>query len=228
MPYSIRLMDREDIRQVAEIDREAFPTQWPPTNYKHELQNQLARYIVACDDSRTAEEGQRDARTDGSLHKFFARIKQWLGRNHLPGNEPGREARQYIVGFAGIWALADEAHITNIAVRKDYQGRGIGELLLIILLGLARDMKTNNMTLEVRVSNITAQTLYLKYGFAQVGLRRGYYIDNREDGLLMSTESFASPSFQARMRQLKQAYSEKWGIAEQRLAADSLVKSDER
>ncbi|MFC2060260.1 hypothetical protein ACFLTZ_04095 [Chloroflexota bacterium] len=49
MPIYARLMQREDIAQVIEIDREAFPTQWPPPNYQRELQNQLAHYIVACD-----------------------------------------------------------------------------------------------------------------------------------------------------------------------------------
>jgi len=69
------------------------------------------------------------------------------------------------------------------------------------------------ITLEVRASNIAAQSLYSKYGFAQVGLRRGYYTDNREDGVLMSTEDIASVPFQVRLQELKQAHSEKWGIA---------------
>ena len=50
----VRLMRREDIAQVSEIDREAFPTQWPPANYKSELKNRLAHYIVACDEEETA------------------------------------------------------------------------------------------------------------------------------------------------------------------------------
>jgi hypothetical protein len=54
--YSVRPMRKEDIRQVTQIDREAFPTQWPPPNYQHELKNQLARYLVTCDDTKIFEE----------------------------------------------------------------------------------------------------------------------------------------------------------------------------
>jgi len=67
------------------------------------------------------------------------------------------------------------------------------------------------MTLEVRASNLAAQNLYSKYGFTQVGIRRGYYLDNREDGVLMSTESITSAPFQARLQQLREARTRKWG-----------------
>ncbi|GAG07754.1 unnamed protein product, partial [marine sediment metagenome] len=61
--------------------------------------------------------------------------------------------------------------------------------------------------------NIAAQRLYSKYGFTQVGLRHGYYTDNREDGVLMSTENITLAPFQVRFQQLKQAHFKKWGIA---------------
>ena len=67
------------------------------------------------------------------------------------------------------------------------------------------------VTLEVRVSNAAAQQLYAKYGFSQVGLRRGYYTDNHEDAVIMSTDHIASHSFQAQLQELKKAYTEKWG-----------------
>jgi ribosomal-protein-alanine N-acetyltransferase len=204
-------MRKEDVPQVNEIDREAFPTQWPPPNYNHELQNMLARYIVACEDTEAAENPGAKAVPDTAPRGLVQRVKKWLGG--FLGTEKPTPDRQRVVGFAGIWVLADEAHITNIATRKRFQRRGIGELLLFSIMDVAKELKADIMTLEVRASNTTAQKLYQKYGFTQVGLRRGYYTDNREDGILMSTESFSSASFQERLQQLKQAHSRKWGAA---------------
>lgn len=119
---------------------------------------------------------------------------------------------EYILGFAGLWMMADEAHITSIAVRKSYRRQGIGELLLISMIGMARELNAHSFTLEVRVSNTAAQNLYSKYGFTQVGLRRGYYTEDKEDAVLMSTESLSSTSFQSRLNRLKKAHSQKWGF----------------
>ena len=67
------------------------------------------------------------------------------------------------------------------------------------------------VTLEVRVSNIVAQSLYARYGFNQVGLRRGYYTDNREDAFVMTTDSIHSAAFRAHVRELKKTNQAKWG-----------------
>ena len=207
MTFSVRPMQWGDITQVTEIDREAFPTQLPPANYQHELKNQLAHYIVACDKTKTIEETSTSPQS--GLVRLLSRLKWWSNRDRLRGSQPPAITRQFIVGFAGIWVLADEAHITNIAVRKQYQRRGLGELLLLSLIDLAKELKTSIMTLEVRASNIPAQKLYSKYGFTQVGIRHGYYIDNREDGILMSTESITSAPFQSRLQQLREALGQK-------------------
>jgi ribosomal-protein-alanine N-acetyltransferase len=73
----------------------------------------------------------------------------------------------------------------------------LGELLLLGLLDEARRLRARLATLEVRVSNSAAQALYAKYGFEQVGRRKGYYSDNREDALIMTTPELASPDYQA-------------------------------
>ena len=205
MSYLLRSMRKEDIPQVTEIDREAFPNQWPPPNYQHELQNQLARYIVACDDSQTYTKPEAEKRLS-----FVIRLIPWLRRS--PQHKPVTPSVPYIAGFAGIWVLAEEAHITNIAVRKSYQQRGIGELLLLALIDLAQELKATNMTLEVRASNTTAQNLYRKYGFLEVGVRKGYYIDNREDGIIMSTENIHTDSYRELLKQLREAYALRWGM----------------
>ena len=88
-----------------------------------------------------------------------------------------------IVGFAGIWYSVDDAHITNIVVRKNYRNKGIGSCLLEKLIELAK-AKTS-LTLEVNTKNEIAQKLYLKYGFKNLGIRKKYY-DGIEDAYIMT------------------------------------------
>lgn len=201
-------MEKGDLAQVNEIDREAFYTQWPPPNYRRELENKLAHYLVACDDTRNV--AATEIKPQNGLARLLAWMKFWFHRNHTPDQDPPRAKIEYIVGFSGIWLLTDEAHITNLAVRQQYQRQGIGELLLIATIDLAKELKANIMTLEVRASNLAAQNLYSKYGFTQAGLRHGYYLDNREDAVLMSTESITSASFQARLQQLREALAQRF------------------
>lgn len=88
-------------------------------------------------------------------------------------------------GYAGMWTVVDEAHITNIAVRTAYRGRKLGEQLLSELLDMAQALELERATLEVRVSNDVARNLYVKMGFREIGIRKGYYSDNNEDAVIM-------------------------------------------
>lgn len=213
MTYYVRLMHREDVGQVTEIDREAFPTLWPPTNYERELENRLAHYIVACDAGERVEESEVEAPLEKKPPGLVSRVSRLFNHNRFFGYEPPKPGKQYITGFTGFWIMAGEAHITSIAVRKPHHRQGIGELLLISVISLATELNTHIITLEVRVSNNVAQSLYSKYGFTQAGLRHNYYIDNKEDAVTMSIESVTSVPFQAHLQRLKQAHSRKWGIA---------------
>ncbi|HZK24540.1 MAG TPA: ribosomal protein S18-alanine N-acetyltransferase [Oscillospiraceae bacterium] len=91
-----------------------------------------------------------------------------------------------VVGYAGIWVILDEAHITTLAVRPSFQGQGLGRQLLEHLIAEAAIKGAKRMTLEVRVSNEIAQRLYKKYGFVACGVRPNYYPD--EDALIMWLE----------------------------------------
>ena len=208
MSYYVRLMHWGDVTQVTGIDREAFPSLIPPPNYRHELENRLAHYIVACDDSRTAEEPEIITVPDKRFSGLLSRVKHFLGGAHVP-DRASSASNEYIIGFAGFWTMADEAHLINIAVRNEYRHRGIGELLLIATIELAIEINARLVNLEVRASNTAALNLYHKYGFTQVGLRRGYYTDDREDAALMTVENVDSDLFQARFQQLKKAHSKK-------------------
>ena len=213
MPYCVRLVRQEDVAQVTEIDREAFPTLWPPVNYQRELRNPLAHYIVACDEERVVEEAEAQTVPRKGLSVVINKARRLFNQSRFFGNELPPSGRQYVVGFTGFWIMADEAHITNIAVRESYHRQGIGELLLISTIDLATELNARIITLEVRASNTAAQALYCKYDFSQVGLRRSYYIDDKEDAILMSTEDISSASFQSHFQQLKQAHSRKLGVA---------------
>ena len=212
MACQVRLMCKEDIIQVTEIDREVFLDQWSPPNYQRELKNCSARYVVACDEMEKIEAPELKAIPPQGFRRLLSRLKQLLYPERTSGDELLPSSRQYIIGFAGFWIMADEAHITNIAVRKRHQRQGTGELLLISLIDLAVKLKVRVITLEVRVSNTAAQSLYYKYGFVRADLRQGYYLDNREDAVLMATGNINSDSFQANLQRLKQAHSRMWGM----------------
>jgi ribosomal-protein-alanine N-acetyltransferase len=90
-----------------------------------------------------------------------------------------------ILGYGGMWLIIDEAHITNIAIREKYRGLGYGKELLGEMMKTASYLGSNRMTLEVRVTNEIAQSLYRKMGFYPSGVRPAYYSDNLEDALIM-------------------------------------------
>lgn len=90
-----------------------------------------------------------------------------------------------IIGYCGAWIVIDEAHVTNIAILPSYRGQKLGEALLRKMMEVAKDMGARSMTLEVRVTNQVAQSLYRKFGFQNGGIRKNYYSDNQEDALVM-------------------------------------------
>lgn len=98
-----------------------------------------------------------------------------------------------VIGFAGIWLMVDEAHITTFGVHPDHRRQGVGRRLLLRLAELAIELGTVRMTLEVRVSNVPAQALYRSFGFHVAGRRIAYYSDDGEDALVMTTPELAGP-----------------------------------
>jgi ribosomal-protein-alanine N-acetyltransferase len=108
-----------------------------------------------------------------------------------------------VAGFGGMWVLYDEAHVTTIGVAPDHRGKGLGELLLVDLFEHAWEKNAEWLTLEVRVSNDSAQALYHKYGFSRQGLRRRYYSDNGEDAYIMWSPSLLSHEFEQRFAALR-------------------------
>ena len=119
-----------------------------------------------------------------SREAFVQEIKENKCARYLVLAVDGR-----VIAYGGMWFVLDEAHITNIAVHPAYRGNGHGEAITRALISLARENGMNWMTLEVRRSNAAAQALYHKVGFVDVGYRKRYYDDNKEDALIMLLEN---------------------------------------
>jgi ribosomal-protein-alanine N-acetyltransferase len=119
----------------------------------------------------------------------------------LKGNRLARyvvaRAGERLVGFAGLWLMVDEAHVTTFGVHPEWRRQGIGRQLLLNLAELALAIGARRMTLEVRPSNEPAQALYHSFGFEVSGRRPRYYTDNGEDALVMTTPALADPSMRA-------------------------------
>ena len=210
MGYVVRPMRAEDIPQVMQIEREAFPTEWPPPSFKRDLNNRLTHYLVALEESGSP--CQTKVEQEGNLPRLVSKIRRLLNKGHRFSEGTVTQTKENIVGYASMWLMMDEAHLTSIAVRQSHRRQGIGELLLVSIINLATQLNAQVLTLEVRLSNLAAQALYEKYGFTKRGVRRGYYSDNGEDAVIMSTEKITSASYQAKFQELKRGYIQRWGL----------------
>ena len=210
MPYALRPMQERDLTQAAEIERDAFPTLFPPTSFRRELKNRLARYLVAWRLDDPLELTRQPSESPTRINRIWrSAASLWNGRPIAW--QPGKP---YIVGFVGAWYMHDEAHIVSVGVRSDYRGFGIGELLLIGAIEQAQKRRMQAITLEVRISNYIAQNLYKKYGFRKMGVRKGYYSDNREDALIMTTPAINHVSYRQELRSLVESHQNRWGAAD--------------
>ena len=215
-PYEVRPMTSKDILQVIEIERQSFPAMWPPTAFKRELQqNQLAHYLVVTEAQRqpaklTESSTPPDSKVPGLL-RFLTNVGQAFSMPKQESLLPPEDRPVLIVGFIGLWFLADEAHVVTVAVRESHRRRGIGELLLITALDLTRHQGQSALSLECRVSNNVAINLYEKYGLKRMGIRPRYYSDNHEDAYIFTSADVQSMTFQEQFRQLKQNYEQRSG-----------------
>jgi len=102
----------------------------------------------------------------------------------LAAKLPGSDAKS-LAGYIICWFVADEVHVTNVAVRLDLRNRGIATRLVEEVLRHARNERMRYCTLEVRKSNDSARGLYRRLGFEARGIRPKYYSDNNEDAVIM-------------------------------------------
>lgn len=95
-----------------------------------------------------------------------------------------------IWGYIGVIIAVDEGDITNVSVKKEVQGQGIGTALIEELIRCMKEREVQTIFLEVRQSNAPAIALYEKMGFEKMGIRKNYYTDPTEDGITMSRKDF--------------------------------------
>ncbi len=139
----IRLMDKNDLEQIIELENELFPENpWPESQFLYELNENPYAYIYVI------------------------------------------EQEDKIVGYADLWIIYEQAQLANIAVASHMQGNGLGRQLMNQCVQHAIQENCENLTLEVRVSNQKAISLYEKSGFISVSIRKNYY-ENGEDAYLM-------------------------------------------
>jgi len=112
-----------------------------------------------------------------------------------------------VIGFAGMWVAADEAHITTVAVRPEHRRAGIAKRLIVELIRQAIGRKATRITLEVRESNLAAQRLYEGFGFTAVAILSGYYRDTGEDALVMWMNELESSKFQQMLERIEKELS---------------------
>src|SRR5215210_5564336 len=186
MPYILENMTHDDIPQVANIERLCFSMPWPTSAYRRELKSpNTNRYIVArfvppgIAAQRNMPLPTHENLTTLSHHELYPQnghgtppenehrnrsllstLLPWLRSSSNGSEEPNNLP---VAGYAGLWLMVDEAHITTIGVHPDHRGQGVGELIFLGLADLAIEMRASRLTLEVRVSNVTAQNLYRKY-----------------------------------------------------------------
>jgi len=109
-------------------------------------------------------------------------------------------AKGSIVGYAGMWLIMDEAHITTFGVDPEFRRKKIAERMLVHLLDEAIHRGIRRITLEVRRHNQAAQNLYGKYRFHVVAIRKGYYTNNNEDAFVMWVDDLWNTDFLKTLR----------------------------
>jgi [ribosomal protein S18]-alanine N-acetyltransferase len=143
---------------------------------------------------------QRTNHRPWSLGLFLGELRMPTSRSYVVAIDG-----HHVVGFAGLMLTEDGGHLTNIAVHPERRRQGIGDRLMIVTMREAGRRRLDSVTLEVRMSNTAAQELYRRFGFAPGGIRRNYYADVGEDGLIMWAHGIDSPEYAERLTALEAA-----------------------
>lgn len=208
LPFSIEPMQLEDIAEVSKVERRCFSNPWPTSAYRRELRHLDHNHYIVLRGSDAYEIQSRERFVDEFAENW--RGLRALGMLSFSRRHPASPtAPQPISGFAGMWQLYDEAHVTTIGVDAPYRGRGLGEALLLRLLDESVRRGANMLTLEVRLSNEGAIRLYEKFGFSIHGVRPHYYSDNGEDAYLMWSPSLRDDGYLAQIDVLRHALVER-------------------
>lgn len=165
--FQIQSLAGKHLLGILELDKLCFGGWWNLAHYQWELDNPTSHVLVVTIPSN---QPANQAYAYDSL-------------DQLLDNPPQDD--QLVIGVGGFWQVLEEAHINILAIHPQYQGRGLGKLLLRKLLDHAKTLDLERATLEVRASNQIALTMYEKFGFQEAGRRPKYYPDNLEEGVIL-------------------------------------------
>lgn len=155
---------------------------------------------MSSDDIAQAADLEQQAYSQPWNTRVFAEELEQPTRTYLVA-----EAPEGIVGYAGLMAIGDEAHVTTVVVHPDRREDRLGTRLMLGLARAAIERGAQSMTLEVRVSNEAAQALYRRFGMAPVGIRKRYYQD--EDALIMWVHDIDGHEFAGRITAIEEGLS---------------------
>jgi ribosomal-protein-alanine N-acetyltransferase len=161
MTLTLRYMQISDIAPVVLIDTLSFTPAWSARTYTFEVADSNYSHMLVLEQTTRAPERA------GALNRLLRRR-----------GEPAGAAE--IVGYAGLWVIADEGHISTIATHPLQRGRGFGRLLLAAMIAKAHSLAASYIVLEVRRSNTVAQALYHDTGFTLADTKKSYYQDGED------------------------------------------------
>ena len=181
LPVTIEALTEENLSAVIQMDKACFGGLWTEEGYRREINSPNSQLLVI-----------KPKPKQGQLSPNASRLET-EHNNVAP-----------LMGLGCVWFILEEAHITILAIQPPYRRQGLGQLLLITLLETAIQRQSEWATLEVRISNQTAQKLYEKLGFITIGQRKKYYKDTGEDALILWNKGLQKRSFHHDLEQLKQ------------------------
>lgn len=182
--------------QAVALDRLSLGGLWSLDGYQRELESPNSDLLVL--QLRDEEQGGLRDGEPGGRESEISEIKESGARiQNLFKSSPSVLSSSFLplVALGCSWAIADEAHITVLAVHPDYRQQGLGQTILHALLTLAWQRGLKWATLEVRASNQAAIALYQKFGFQEAGKRKRYYQDTGEDALVLWRSGLQHPDF---------------------------------
>jgi [ribosomal protein S18]-alanine N-acetyltransferase len=148
--------------------------------------------------------------SQGVFESELAQVRSGARRYLVARRAEGQgRGRGRVVGYAGLWFSADEAHVTNVAVQPEHQRRGVATALMLGLADAAIDRGCGAWTLEVRVSSTGAQDLYRRFGFNPAGVRARYY-ENTEDAIVMWCNDIQGDDYRALLDSIRSGAERRW------------------
>lgn len=186
----IEELTEQDLPAVIQMDQECLGGLWTESGYRREIDSPNSQLLILKPASQTSSSLSLSSSPPALQCEPFA-----------PPPTPNATT---IIGIGCVWFILEEAHITILAIHPPYRRQGLGQFLLITLLETAIQRQSKWATLEVRLSNQSAQKLYEKLGFIALGKRKKYYQDTGEDALILWNKGLQNPSFHNDLKYLQQ------------------------